>query len=69
MIKAVLRKRQAEYDKGGESALVKFAKAFVKNKKLVFFVILMVVGLLGVAGWKTMWNVGVHEGYKPVQPI
>lgn len=60
---------QAEYDKGGESALAKFAKAFLKNKKLVFFVILMVVGLLGVAGWKTMWNVGVHEGYKPVQPI
>ncbi|CAM3793874.1 cytochrome c3 family protein [Sphingobacterium prati] len=48
---------------------VKFAKAFVKNKKLVGFTVLMLVALLAVGGWKTMWNVGVHEGYKPVQPI
>ncbi|HIY75396.1 MAG TPA: c-type cytochrome [Candidatus Sphingobacterium stercorigallinarum] len=67
--RAAISEAQAEYDQGGESGLVKFAKAFLKNKKLVFFVVLMVVGLLGVAGWKTMWNVGVHEGYKPVQPI
>jgi len=31
--------------------------------------VLMLVALLAVGGWKTMWNVGVHEGYKPVQPI
>lgn len=42
---------------------------YLKNKKLVFFVVLMLVGLLGSMGWKTMWNVGVHEGYMPVQPI
>ena len=66
---AAISEAQAEYDAAGESGSVKFAKAFLKNKKLVFFVVLMVVGLLGVAGWKTMWNVGVHEGYKPVQPI
>lgn len=48
---------------------VKFAQAFVKNKKLVGFTVLMLVALLAVGGWKTMWNVGVHQGYKPVQPI
>lgn len=52
-----------------ESKLLAFAKAFVKNKKLVFFAVLMLVGLLGVWGWKTMWNIGVHDGYMPVQPI
>lgn len=67
--KATIDEAQAKNDEEGESGSVKFAKAFLKNKKLVFFVVLMFVGLLGVAGWKTMWNVGVHEGYKPVQPI
>ncbi len=66
---ATIAAAQAQHEEAGESGSAKFAKAFLKNKKLVFFVVLMVVGLLGVAGWKAMWNVGVHEGYKPVQPI
>src|SRR5690606_2016275 len=66
---ASIAEAQAKSEEEGESGSVKFAKAFLKNKKLVFFVVLMVVGLLGVAGWKTMWNVGVHQRYKPVQPI
>ena len=52
-----------------ESGKVKFAQKFLKNKKLVGFTALMVVGLLAVLGTQTMWNVGVHTGYKPVQPI
>lgn len=36
---------------------------------MVFFVVLILVAVLGAAGWRTMWNVGVHEGYMPVQPI
>lgn len=52
-----------------ETGKVKFAQKFLKNKKLVGFAALMVVGLLAVLGWQTMWNVGVHTGYKPVQPI
>src|SRR5690606_5527823 len=44
-------------------------KKLAKNKKLVFFAVLMVAIFLGSAGWKTLWNVGVHEGYQPVQPI
>lgn len=44
-------------------------KKLAKNKKLVFFFVLGLAVFLGAAGWKTLWNVGVHEGYKPVQPI
>lgn len=42
---------------------------FLKNKKLVFLVVLVLVGVLATAGWRSMWNVGVHDGYMPVQPI
>jgi len=59
----------AEEESDRENRFLVFAKAFVKNKKLVFFFVLMVVAILGVVGWKVMWNVGVHEGYMPVQPI
>ncbi len=44
-------------------------KRLAKNKKLVFFAVLLLIVFLGSAGWKTLWNVGVHEGYMPVQPI
>jgi mono/diheme cytochrome c family protein len=59
----------AQQEPEDNQRFVKFAKAFVKNKKLVGFTVLVLVALLAVGGWKTMWNVGVHEGYKPVQPI
>src|SRR5690606_22170605 len=52
-----------------ENRLAKFAKAFLKNKKLVGFTVLLLVVLLSFAGWNTMWNIGVHQGYEPVQPI
>ncbi|MCI0920879.1 cytochrome c3 family protein [Sphingobacterium rhinopitheci] len=52
-----------------ESGKVKFAQKFLKNKKLVGFTALMVVAFLAVLGWNTMWHVGVHQGYQPVQPI
>ncbi|WP_257666064.1 cytochrome c3 family protein [Parapedobacter tibetensis] len=48
---------------------VAMLKRLAKNKKLVFFAVLMLIIFLGSAGWKTLWNVGVHEGYMPVQPI
>lgn len=51
------------------SGKVRFAQKFLKNKKLVGFTVLMVVALLAVLGWQTAWNIGVHEGYMPVQPI
>jgi mono/diheme cytochrome c family protein len=44
-------------------------KKFLKNKKLVGFTVLVLVVILGAFGWNTLWNVGVHQGYQPVQPI
>lgn len=58
--------RNEAYESSGK---VKFAQKFLKNKKLVGFTALMVVAFLAVLGWNTMWNVGVHQGYMPVQPI
>lgn len=58
---------EVEEEKG--PTLLDKAKVLAKNKKLVFFAILLLVVFLGSAGWKTLWEVGVHEGYQPVQPI
>src|SRR5690606_6126250 len=66
---AAIEAAKARNEAYQESDKVKFAQKFLKNKKLVGFTALMVVGLLAVVGWQTMWNVGVHTGYKPVQPI
>ncbi|TJZ61157.1 c-type cytochrome [Sphingobacterium olei] len=66
---AAIQAAQASQETYAESRNAKFAKAFLKNKKLVGFAVLMLVALLAVVGWRTMWNIGVHEGYQPVQPI
>ena len=66
---AAIDAAQARNEAYESSNKVKFAEKFLKNKKLVGFAALMVVALLAVLGWQTMWNVGVHTGYKPVQPI
>lgn len=60
---------EAEEEPKTNKKFLAFAQGFVKNKKLVGFAVLMLVALLAVGGWKTMWNVGVHTGYQPVQPI
>jgi len=44
-------------------------KKLAKNKKLVFFFILGLAVCLTSINWNVLWNVGVHQGYKPVQPI
>lgn len=44
-------------------------KKLSKNKKFIFFIVLLCIILLGSAGWKGMWETGVHTGYQPVQPI
>ncbi|MBD1433977.1 c-type cytochrome [Sphingobacterium sp. DN00404] len=66
---AAIEAAQAENEEYKEDRFGKFARAFVRNKKLVGFAVLMLVAFLGVWGWNTMWNVGVHTGYQPVQPI
>ncbi|WP_262245368.1 cytochrome c3 family protein [Parapedobacter soli] len=60
---------EGEDEEGPRKDYLGKLKKLAKNKKLVFFAVLMVAIFLGSAGWKTMWNVGVHQGYKPVQPI
>lgn len=40
-----------------------------KNKKFVFFTLLVIVAILGTIGTVGMWNTDVHTGYQPVQPI
>ncbi|WP_411273066.1 cytochrome c3 family protein [Daejeonella sp.] len=49
----------------------KFAglKKLSKNKKFIMFIVLLLIITLGSAGWKGMWETGVHTGYQPVQPI
>jgi mono/diheme cytochrome c family protein len=44
-------------------------KKLLKNKKLVFFVVLCGTIAMGSFSWVTMWNTNVHQGYQPVQPI
>lgn len=65
---SIIEEAQEEGESQGQVFLEKLKK-FSKNKKLVFVVILVVVGILSTAGWNVMWNTGVHEGYQPVQPI
>ena len=45
------------------------AKKLLKNKKLVFFVLL--VGTFATGAWTfvALWTTNVHQGYQPVQPI
>ena len=66
---AAIEAAQARNEEYKENKMAKFAKAFLKNKKLVGFAVLMVVAFVAVLGWNTMWNIGVHTGYEPVQPI
>jgi len=44
-------------------------KKILKNKKLVFFIILCGTIAMGSWTWVALWNTNVHQGYQPVQPI
>ncbi|MGY4537588.1 mono/diheme cytochrome c family protein [Mucilaginibacter sp. UYNi724] len=58
-------------EEGEKASVDKLAtvKKLLKNKKLVFFIVLCGVVGLGSFSWVTMWNTNVHQGYQPVQPI
>lgn len=43
--------------------------ALLNNKKRMFFIVLILVSILGTMGWIGMWDTDVHTGYQPVQPI
>ena len=67
----MLQKRGVAIEEEEEVKNEKFAglKKLAKNKKFIFFGVLLSVIFLGSAGWKGMWETGVHTGYQPVQPI
>ncbi len=44
-------------------------KKLSKNKKFIFFVVLLAIIFLGSVGWMGMWETDIHQGYQPVQPI
>jgi len=65
---------EAEPGAEGEAAVAREARwalalKLIKNKKLVFFVVLCGTIALGSWQWVIMWNTNVHQGYQPVQPI
>lgn len=55
------------------AAAIDARKAFItkilKNKKLVFFILVSGTIAMGSWGWESLWNTNVHTGYQPVQPI
>ncbi|MBC7745320.1 MAG: c-type cytochrome [Flavobacterium sp.] len=69
--RVMLRKKGVEVEEEEEIKKDRLAglKMLSKNKKFIFFLVLLSVILLGSAGWKGMWETGVHTGYQPVQPI
>lgn len=46
-----------------------FITKILKNKKLVFFILVGGTVAMCSWGWVTLWNTNVHQGYQPVQPI
>ncbi len=70
-LERILLQKQGLADEKEEDDKDRFAglKKLSKNKKFVFFVVLLAIIFLGSAGWMGMWETGVHTGYQPVQPV
>lgn len=64
----ILLEEDAEDEKAKTDRAATFKK-LLKNKKLVFFIVLCGTIAMGSFSWVTMWNTNVHQGYQPVQPI
>jgi mono/diheme cytochrome c family protein len=64
----ILLEEDAEEEKVKADRAATFKK-LLKNKKLVFFVVLCGTIAMGSFSWVTLWNTNVHQGYQPVQPI
>ena len=67
----VIEEETGEVDEHGVATDKKkeLIKAILKNKKLVFFILVCGTIAMGSWGWVTLWNTNVHTGYQPVQPI
>ena len=64
----LIEEEEVEEDKAPVDRLA-VAKKLLKNKKLVFFIVVCGTVAMGSWSWVTMWNTNVHSGYQPVQPI
>ena len=69
--RVILQKKGVEVEVESDESKDRFEglKKLTKNKKFILFIVLLSVILLGSAGWKGMWETGVHTGYQPIQPI
>jgi predicted CXXCH cytochrome family protein len=69
--RVMLQKKGIEVEEEERVAKDRLAglKKLSKNKKFIMFIVLLCIIFLGSAGWKGMWETGVHTGYQPVQPI
>ncbi|SDM53998.1 Cytochrome c, mono-and diheme variants [Daejeonella rubra] len=69
--RVMLQKKGIEVEEEEAADKDRFAglKKLSKNKKFILFIVLLCIIFLGSAGWKGMWETGVHTGYQPVQPI
>lgn len=69
--RVMLQKKGMEVEEEQEVDKDRFAglKKLSKNKKFILLIVLLSIIFLGSAGWKGMWETGVHTGYQPVQPI
>jgi mono/diheme cytochrome c family protein len=69
--RVMLQKKGIEVEEESAESKDRFEglKKLTKNKKFILFIVLLSVIFLGSAGWKGMWETGVHTGYQPIQPI
>jgi mono/diheme cytochrome c family protein len=65
----ILKKQGVEIVEEENLSFADNTRRMFKNKKFVFFFVLLLIVALGSFGWMGMWNTGVHTGYQPVQPI
>ncbi len=59
----------AEIDANQSPSFKEKFKIKLKNKKFVFFWTLVMVAIIGGWALNYAWNIGVHQGYQPEQPI
>ncbi len=71
-LERLIRQKNGEIIEEAVKAIKEKVSAFrwvLMNKKKVFFIGVFVFIIGSVWAWDQMWNIGIHQGYKPTQPI